>query len=83
MHYLDAIFCLMQLKQYWNKIMIYKVANFIVTTALILKNQVNGVLYAQNRMLKMGVLKSQFLTTRWPKTFFCARNRFFLGQQPP
>jgi hypothetical protein len=49
MHYLDAISCLMQLKQYWKKIMIYKVANFIVTTALILKNQVNGVFYAQNR----------------------------------
>jgi hypothetical protein len=25
----------------------------------------------------MGVLKSQFLTTRWPKFFFSARNRFF------
>jgi hypothetical protein len=55
MHYLNAIFCLMQLNQYWNKIMIYKVANFIVTTALILKNQVNRVLYAAYSMLKIKV----------------------------
>ena len=31
----------------------------------------------------MGVLKSQFLTTRWPKTFFLCPESFFLGQQPP
>jgi hypothetical protein len=49
---------------------------FFKISVVIIKNRKNSVYYDEKDLI-MRVFETNFLTTRWPKFFFVARNRIF------